>query len=206
MKIKIWEIALLIAIMCSILVGSVSARQAELSENLIRLHVVANSDSDEDQSLKLSARDEVLKKLSLLLGDCKDKSAAEKVIADNKSALAKAAEDAVKEKGKNYPVSVSLTVESFPTVKYDSFTLPTGNYTSLRIIIGEGAGHNWWCVVFPPLCLTAAEEKVSYNSLGISDETFKIISEKSDGYVVKFKLLELISKLEMMMPQADLAS
>lgn len=206
MKIKIWEIALFIAIIISVFVGSASARQSELSENLIRLHVVANSDSDEDQSLKLHVRDAVLKELNTQLSGCPDKKAAEKVISENREALIKTAEDALAERGKSSPVSLSLTRESFPTVKYDTFALPAGSYTSLRIIIGEGAGHNWWCVVFPPLCLRAAEENASFKNLGISDETMKIISENSEGYVVKFKLLELVSKLELaMLPEDSLS-
>jgi len=203
MKIKAWEIALAAAIVISVFVGSASARQSELSENLIRLHVVANSDSDKDQSLKLAVRDGVLKKLNTLLDGCTDKSAAEKIIGENKASLVAAAKEVIEEKGENSPVSASLAVEAFPTVKYDTFTLPAGNYTALRIIIGNGAGHNWWCVIFPPLCLTAAEGKESYKKLGISDETIRIISEESDGYVVKFKILELFSKLELMMSQSE---
>ncbi len=206
MKIKVWEIALFIAVIISVFVGSASARQSELSENLIRLHVVANSDSEEDQSLKLHVRDAVLEELNTRLSGCADKKAAEKVIDENREALIKTAEDALAERGKSSPVALSLTRESFPTVKYDTFALPAGSYTSLRIIIGEGAGHNWWCVVFPPLCLRAAEENASFKNLGISDETMKIISEDSEGYVVKFKLLELISKLELaMLPEDSLS-
>lgn len=199
MKIKTWEIALFIAIIISVFFGTYSAKQNELSQNLIRLHVVANSDSDEDQSLKLQVRDQVLKTLETKLIGCEDKKAAEKVIGENREALIESAKAALAEKGKSSRVALSLERESFPTVKYDTFTLPAGNYTSLRIIIGEGAGHNWWCVVFPPLCLKAAEENVSFKNRGISDETLKIISEDSGTFVVKFKLMELISKLELTM-------
>ncbi len=203
MKIKAWEIALLIAIIVSVLGGQVSARRSELSENLIRLHVVANSDSAEDQSLKLAVRDEVLLKLNALLAGCRDKSAAEKIIRENRELLTAAASDKIAERGKSYPVSASLERESFPTVRYGGFSLPAGSYTSLRITIGKGAGQNWWCVVFPPLCLTAAEEKSEFKKFGLSEETIKIITEDSDGYVVKFKLLELLSKLELAISQTE---
>ncbi len=205
MKIKAWEIALFIAIILSVLGGQVSARRAELSENLIRLHVVANSDSPEDQSIKLAVRDEVLRKLNALLDGCRDKSAAEKIIKENRELLVAAALEKVGELGKDYPVSASLGVESFPTVRYGSFSLPAGSYTSLRVIIGNGAGKNWWCVVFPPLCLTAAEKKTDFKKLGLSEETIKIITEDSEGYVVKFKLLELLSRLELAMSQSEAA-
>jgi len=197
MKIKIWEIALFAALIVSVLVGTVSARQTELSENLIRLHVVANSDSEEDQSLKLAVRDGVLKKLGGILKGCTDKAAAEVLISENMDALIDAAEDVISEKGESFTVSSSIAEEVFPTVEYDTFTLPAGKYTSLRVVIGAGEGKNWWCVVFPPLCLTAAEDTLSFEELGISDETFRIISGESDEYVVKFKVLEWLSQVKL---------
>ncbi len=197
MKIKKWEIALFIAIILSIFVGAASAERSELSENLIRLHVVANSDSDEDQNLKLAVRDAVLMKVSGLLDGCSDKALAEKIITGNTDILALCAEDVVRERGESYPVTAAIKQEVFPTVQYDTFALPAGKYTSLRVIIGEGGGHNWWCVVFPPLCLAAAEDIESLEDSGISAETLKVISEDSEEYVVKFKLLEMFSKLSL---------
>jgi len=197
MKIKIWEIALFAALLISMLVGSVSKPQAELSENLIRLHVVANSDSEEDQSLKLSVRDGVLKKLDSILEGCTDKTEAEALISKNMDTLIGEAEAVISEKGEHFTVSSGITREIFPTVKYDTFTLPAGEYTSLRVVIGAGEGKNWWCVVFPPLCLTAAEDELSYEEMGLSDETFRIISGESEGYVVKFKLLEWFSQVKL---------
>lgn len=197
MKIKKWEIALLAAMLIAIFAGSVSKRQTELTENLIRLHVVANSDSEEDQALKLSVRDGILEKLEEILKDCNDKAEAEVLISRNIDALSQAASEAISEKGEDFTVSAGITEEVFPTVEYDTFTLPAGKYTSLRVVIGEGGGKNWWCVVFPPLCLTAAEDTLSYEELGLSDETFGIISEQTQGYVVKFKLLEWVSQIKL---------
>lgn len=197
MKIKKWEIALLAAMLIAIFAGSVSKTQTELTENLIRLHVVANSDSEEDQALKLSVRDGILEKLEEVLEGCTDKAEAETVILRNIDALRQAASEAIFEKGEDFTVSASITEEIFPTVEYDTFTLPAGKYSSLRVVIGEGGGKNWWCVVFPPLCLTAAEDTLSYEELGLSDETFGIISEQSQGYVVKLKLLEWVSQIKL---------
>jgi len=197
MKIKKWEIALLAAILIAIFVGSVSSRQTELSENLIRLHVVANSDSEEDQALKLSVRDGILEELEEILKGCNDKAEAEALISRNIDALTQAASEAIFEKGEYFTVTASITEEVFPTVEYDTFTLPAGEYSSLRVVIGEGEGQNWWCVVFPPLCLSIAEDTLSYEEMGLSDETFSIISEESGGYVVKFKLLEWISQIKL---------
>ncbi|NLL46303.1 MAG: stage II sporulation protein R [Clostridiales bacterium] len=197
MKIRKWEIALLAAILIAIFVGSVSSRQTELSENLIRLHVVANSDSEEDQALKLSVRDGILEELEEILKGCNDKAEAEALISRNIDALTQAASEAIFEKGEYFTVTASITEEVFPTVEYDTFTLPAGEYSSLRVVIGEGEGQNWWCVVFPPLCLSIAEDTLSYEEMGLSDETFSIISEESGGYVVKFKLLEWISQIKL---------
>ena len=197
MKIKKWEIALLAAILIAIFVGSVSSRQTELSDNLIRLHVVANSDSEEDQALKLSVRDGILEELEEILKGCNDKAEAEALISRNIDALTQAASEAIFEKGEYFTVTASITEEVFPTVEYDTFTLPAGEYSSLRVVIGEGEGQNWWCVVFPPLCLSIAEDTLSYEEMGLSDETFSIISEESGGYVVKFKLLEWISQIKL---------
>lgn len=197
MKIKKWEIALLAAILIAIFVGSVSSRQTELSENLIRLHVVANSDSEEDQALKLSVRDGILEELEEILKGCNDKVEAEALISRNIDALTQAASEAIFEKSEYFTVTASITEEVFPTVEYDTFTLPAGEYSSLRVVIGEGSGQNWWCVVFPPLCLSIAEDTLSYEEMGLSDETFSIISEESGGYVVKFKLLEWISQIKL---------
>ena len=197
MKIKKWEIALLAAILIAIFVGSVSSRQTELSENLIRLHVVANSDSEEDQALKLSVRDGILEELEEILKGCNDKAEAEALISRNIDALTQAASEAIFEKGEYFTVTASITEEVFPMVEYDTFTLPAGEYSSLRVVIGEGSGQNWWCVVFPPLCLSIAEDTLSYEEMGLSDETFSIISEESGGYVVKFKLLEWISQIKL---------
>lgn len=197
MKIKKWEIALLAAILIAIFVGSVLSRQTELSENLIRLHVVANSDSEEDQALKLSVRDGILEELEEILKGCNDKVEAEALISRNIDALTQAASEAIFEKSEYFTVTASITEEVFPTVEYDTFTLPAGEYSSLRVVIGEGSGQNWWCVVFPPLCLSIAEDTLSYEEMGLSDETFSIISEESGGYVVKFKLLEWISQIKL---------
>ncbi|HHU06325.1 MAG TPA: stage II sporulation protein R [Clostridiales bacterium] len=197
MKIKKWEIALFAAILISVFVGSLSLRQTELSENLIRLHVVANSNSEEDQSLKLSVRDAVLEKLDEILEGCKDKEQAEALILSNIDTLTQAASEVISEKGGEFSVNTSLTREVFPRVSYENYTLPAGKYSSLRVVIGEGEGDNWWCVIFPPLCFTIAEDTISYEELGLSDETLRIISEDSEGYVVKLKLLEWISDIKL---------
>lgn len=180
------------AALVAALVVSAAALQREqqaLSEKLIRLHVVANSDSEEDQSVKLQVRDAVLnvtkeleaEELELALDD-----------------IQSAAERCLRELGRQESVTVSLGMEQFPTRVYDSFSLPAGTYRSLRVTIGDGAGKNWWCVVFPSLCFraTAGELEEAAVSAGFTAEEVKLITEEGNGYVLKFKLLELLEEIK----------
>lgn len=187
-KLKIWETALLTA-MCLTLCTSVwaQARQNSISASLIRLHVIAASDDDGEQAIKLRVRDAVLEYISPKLEKSSSVSESEHIINSEIYGIKQAAEAAAQGR----EVKVALGTESYPTREYEGFTLPAGKYTSLRIILGEGAGHNWWCVVFPPVCLEAAEEKISS---ALSPEDAKIVTE-ADGYVIKFKLVELWGSL-----------
>lgn len=167
--------------------------QAELAGDVLRLHVLANSDSEEDQTLKLAVRDRVLAEASPLLEGVEDRDQAEAILTGALQTLADAGAETVAEAGYDYPVTVSLEQTWFPTRTYEDFSLPAGTYTALRVVIGEGDGHNWWCVVFPPLCLGAVSESVETTAAmaGLSDDEISLITGEDGGYVVKFKLLEL---------------
>lgn len=128
----------------------------KLSNGLVRLHVVANSDTEEDQTLKLRVRDQVLTQAGELLAGCTEKAEAVQCLRDNADLLAARAQDYVRAEGYPYTVAVRMEQTYFPTRYYDSGALPAGVYTSLRVEIGEAAGHNWWCVLFPPLCFVNA--------------------------------------------------
>ncbi|MDR0906147.1 MAG: stage II sporulation protein R [Oscillospiraceae bacterium] len=197
MKFKNWELAFIIAILITLLCGSALSReQAELSDKLIRLHVVANSDSADDQALKLRVRDAVLASLAPKLGGVTGAAEAARIIEENFASVRAAALREITRSGYNYDVAVSLREEDFPTRDYDSFSLPAGRYNALRIVIGDGAGKNWWCVVFPPLCTEISvgdENAAAFNEL--SDDEVKLISEE-DGYVVRFKSMEMLAKLK----------
>lgn len=187
-KLKIWETALLAA-MCVTLCTAVwaQARQNSISKSLIRLHVIAVSDDDGEQAIKLKVRDAVLEYISPKLEESVSVLESERIINSEIYGIKQAAEAAAQGR----EVKVTLGTESYPTRKYEGFTLPAGKYTSLRVILGEGAGHNWWCVVFPPVCLDAAEEKISS---ALCPEDVKIVTE-ADGYVIKFRLVELWGSL-----------
>ena len=161
------------------------AQSQRMAEKIIRLHVVANSDSDADQSVKLCVRDAVLREAQRTLSGAAD---AKQAILTDLPALEAAANAELRRQGCGETARVSFRRELFPTRDYDTFSLPSGVYQSLRVTIGEGAGHNWWCVVFPPLCLTAAESDSAVESL--DGETRGIVTEE-DGYRCKFRIVEL---------------
>ncbi len=194
-KLKLWEISLITALCVTLLCGFVmDGSQRELSDKLIRLHVVANSDSGDDQALKLRVRDRVLEALEPVLEGAGSSGEAERRLRDNLELAGSAAEKELTDSGYDYGVTVSLRQEYFPTRDYDGFSLPAGEYTSLRVEIGEAAGHNWWCVVFPPLC-TEAAVKEDMEAMGLTEDESALITEEN-GYVIKFRLIEIFEKLK----------
>ncbi len=186
--------AALLAAAMTVSAAALQREQAVLSEKLIRLHVVANSDSEADQSVKLMVRDMVLQYLEPMLDDCED---AEAVLCEQLPQLQIIAEDVLKENGMDHPVAVSLGYEQFPTRVYETFSLPAGIYRSLRITIGAGEGHNWWCVVFPAICLPAAGEmEEAAVEAGLTEKEISLITEENGQYVIKFKILELLQEVQ----------
>ena len=184
-QLKIWETAALLALCVSLLLGTwAQGKQTEISDSLVRLHVVAVSDSEEEQALKLRVRDAVLQYLAPRLEDAPDRDAAKAILLDALDGIRTAAERAAE--GRR--VTVTLSKERYPLRRYEGFSLPAGEYESLRVVLGEGAGHNWWCVVFPPLCLTAAEGERLQSVMGRED--YGILTEE-EGYVLRFRILEL---------------
>ena len=169
--------------------------QEQLSEKVVRLHVLANSDSEEDQALKLTVRDAVLEEAERLLKRTENRGEAEGLLRGQLLELEQLANETVRNAGYEYPVTVKLEEVEFPTRTYEGFSLPAGEYLALRVLIGEAAGRNWWCVVFPPLCTVAAAEfpEIAENA-GFSDAEIALITEETAGYVVKFKLLEWIQQ------------
>ena len=185
-----WEIALLLALCFTLLAGTwAGAASSRVSEGLVRLHVIAASDDATEQAIKLDVRDAVLSYLEPKLASAADIAGAEALIEANLEGIAAAAESAAQGR----EVNVTLGEEYYPTREYGTFSLPAGRYQSLRVTLGEGAGHNWWCVVFPPLCLTAAESEAAFEEL--DGETRAIISSDGGGVQFKFRLLELWGEL-----------
>ena len=191
-KLKFFEIALLIGLAVFLTSGALALRtQDELADKVVRLHVLANSDSEEDQALKLRVRDAVLEQATAILEQSADRREAESRLRGQLLELERIAAKEIAAEGYDYPVTVNLENTDFPTKEYDGFTLPAGEYLALRVIIGEGQGRNWWCVVFPPLC-TAASADVPTSALaaGFSEEEVGLITEEDQCYVLKFKAVE----------------
>lgn len=170
-------------------------QQRQLAAKLVRLHVVANSDSPSDQAIKLRVRDAVLAAAEPMLGSADDPEAA---LATELPALEHAAAEMLRDLGRDEPVSVTLQNERFPTRDYETFSLPAGVYRTLRVTIGAGEGHNWWCVVFPTLCTAASfdEFESAAASGGFTDGELRLITGADEGYVLKFKTLEWLEKLK----------
>jgi stage II sporulation protein R len=191
-----WELALLLGLCAALLWGAWSAQQQEeLSRKMIRLHVIAHSDSTEDQALKLQVRDAVLDYATAVLQRSADMAAAQQELQRELPRIESIARAAVTAEGYDYGVTASLGQAEFPLKEYEGFSLPAGEYTALRLVIGEGAGQNWWCVVFPPLCTAAAcEFDETALAAGLSEEDIALITE-SEGYVLKFRTMELWQQL-----------
>ncbi len=190
---KIWEISLLFAICMTLCVGLwAGAQQRQLAGELVRLHVIAQSDSEDDQHLKLKVRDAVLASLGPSLEKADNLEDAKRIINEQLQTLCDIADYTAVSEGKNYTASASLCNENYPTREYDGFALPAGDYLSLKIILGEGRGRNWWCVVFPPLCMTAASDEDAMEVL--SEDSRELISKQDDEYRLKFHIVEIFER------------
>lgn len=165
-----------------------------IRNDVLRLHVLANSDTVEDQDLKLKVRDAVLEEGKDIFGGEINVENAEKKIATEKSRLVDAAENVVKQNGFDYDVDVFVTDEYFDTRSYGDITLPAGNYTAVKVTIGESAGHNWWCVMFPPMCLPAAEDKTDID-MYLSEDEVKVVKCNPE-YDVRFKIVEWYEQIK----------
>lgn len=186
----------LTGVLCIFAVGLcfwLDLEQSELADKMLRLHVLANSDSQEDQALKLKVRDELLVEVQPWLEQQADVSGVKEELQSRIPELTKMAEAVIEREGYSYPVHVELEETWFPTRTYEGFALPAGKYEALRIIIGEGQGKNWWCVVFPPLCLASSTETVTQeaSAAGLDDQQVFLILEDSDQYVIKFRAIEI---------------
>jgi len=190
---------ILLALIVCMAIYSVNVSKG-LEENIIRLHIVANSNSSEDQALKLAVRDAVIEYMQAKLSNSKSIDESKQIINMNISNIKELVDEKIKAHGKNYPVKVELGRFPFPTKSYGEFVLPAGNYQALRVSIGNAEGSNWWCVLFPPLCFVDVTHSTVPDSVKdelkeiLTEEEYSIItsSENDDDIPVKvkFKIVE----------------
>ena len=179
-------------------ISYVSAVSNNIANGVFRLHVIANSDTEEDQNLKLKVRDEVISYLQPKLKDSKSIQESEKIILNEEDKLMDICKETIKENGYDYDVSINLGYSKFPTKQYSSVVLPAGEYKALKIVIGKGQGRNWWCVMFPPLCfIDVTKGQVAYDETEkkmkdvLSEEEFKSVNKKENNVNFEFKVIDL---------------
>jgi stage II sporulation protein R len=197
-------IGLLLLLVSAFQLGIIANEKQILAENLIRLHVVADSDSAEDQNVKLQVRDAITEKLGSVMEQMPDMQSAKEYIQAQLPVLEGIANEVLRSAGSACKAVVTFAKETFPTREYDTFALPAGVYESLRVTIGSGEGKNWWCVVFPRLCVSATSVGFEDTavSAGFSDELAGSLTGKPQ-YKVRFFLLDCFGWLENWIYEKD---
>ena len=196
-------IILLISSVCVVNADNLNL-QKSIEKKVIRFHVIANSDSSQDQAVKLKVRDKVLEYISPKLKKSKSKEESQRILKENDKKIIKIAEDVLRKNGYSYKVSTTLGKENFPVKVYGNITLPQGEYDAYRIIIGSGEGKNWWCVMFPPLCFVdITKGSVSYKETEkqmkqvLSEKEYSMVDNTSqrDEVRMKFKIVEIVKSI-----------
>lgn len=165
----------------------------EISNEVFRLHILANSDAESDQELKLKVRDKVLEYTESLFENSHSKEETENAVSDNLQEICNVALKEVRYNGYDYGVTAEITNMYFTTRYYDSYTLPSGMYDALRITIGSGEGHNWWCVMYPSVCISSEENQDKAAKEALNENQYDIV--KNEQYEYKFKIVEIFEKI-----------
>ncbi len=195
-KIMLSVIAIAISLYMAFSCTYFTASAESVKEDVVRLHILANSDSEIDQEIKLKVRDTLLKTNASVLSDSVTTENAKEHFESSREILLKTAKDTLKENGFDYDVKITLQEEYFNTRDYGNLTFPAGQYTALKVILGKGEGKNWWCVMFPPLCVPAADGlETNENTADYLTQSGEKIVNGGEKYVVKFKLLEIYEEL-----------
>ncbi len=192
-KIKIsLSVGIIVAVVFSIC--SFAKTSEEIRSDVLRLHVIANSDTSVDQNLKLRLRDFILQEGKEIFDGSVNVENAVKKIKPRLPELESSAKDFVKQSGFDYDVKITLSNEYFTTRTYENVTLPAGKYLALRVVIGSGEGHNWWCVMFPPMCVPAADKKDEIENV-FSEKEIKLVESKPK-YEPRFKVVEIYEQIK----------
>jgi len=198
---KIFLVSLIIAFIlyCAFAVSYFASVSGEIRESVVRLHILADSNSKIDQEVKLKVRDALLEKNTELLSSKVTPENAEEYFENSKEELEKCANEVLKENGFDYKAKITLGKEYYTTRVYEDLTFPAGTYTSVKVVLGSGEGENWWCVMFPPLCVPAATGDITTDDAVNLEEYLdkdgkKLVSSKGK-FKVGFKVVELYEKL-----------
>ena len=202
-KQKLFALFLILTLFFSLSITYAKSVSRDISNSVLRLHIIASSNSNTDQSLKLAVRDRILNEAGYLFKDIKSADEAATVASENLSKIIKIAEDEINRQGFHYSAQAEVGEFAFPTKSYGDITLPSGKYTALRIKIGNAKGENWWCVMYPPLCLTDGimsytDEAKSQLKSDLSDEEYSLITKESSGPIpveIRFKVVEIFQNI-----------
>lgn len=163
----------------------------DISTKVLRMHVLANSNSIEDQKLKIAVKNSILKATQELFKNCNSLDESINIAKSNTALIKSSAEEVIKKYNKSYDVKVYVDNEFFDVREYKDFTLPSGNYNTVKVVIGEGKGKNWWCVMYPAVCISACSDDFDK---ALTKEEKKLITSKK--YIPKFKMLEIVNKIK----------
>ncbi|MCC8069307.1 MAG: stage II sporulation protein R [Ruminococcus sp.] len=198
MKVKLIEISMAIGIVLTVMVSCLvefKSTYDSLQENVLRMHILANSDSQEDQELKLKVRDALLESSEEIFGDCSNIDDAEAQVSQKLDLIQQIAQDVVIENGYDYTVQAELTNMQFDDRTYDSIIMPSGYYDAIRVTIGSAEGHNWWCVMYPAMCVSAVSGDTQDVVEDYFDDDTVDILENHERYELKFKCVEWLEDI-----------
>ena len=200
---RFFALVLTLILIFTLLISYARATGSDISNSVLRLHILANSNTDTDQQLKLAVRNRVLGETQDLFKSARSAKESARIAEENSALIQSIAEDEIKVQGFNYPVTVSVEKAAFPTRVYGEFALPSGKYTAVRIKIGEANGKNWWCVMYPPLCfadgvITASDEAKSALAKNLSNDSYNLVTGTAGGAIpveIRFKIVEIFQNL-----------
>ena len=202
-KTRFFALVLSLTLLFSFLLSYAKSIGSDISNSVVRLHIVANSNSGEDQQLKIKVRDRIISETSQIFQNTESTSEALSLARHNSDLIRKIAIDEIKQNGFDYDVSVSVEKSAFPTKVYDNITLPSGKYDAVKVKIGDAMGENWWCVMYPPLCFTSDVLSVSDESRkklqnSLSPSSYSLITQSSDSAIpveIRFRIVEMFQNI-----------
>ena len=200
---RFFALVMSLILIFTLLISYARAIGSDISNSVLRLHILANSNTNKDQQLKIAVRNRVLDETRDIFKNARSAKESARIAEKNSAFIQSIAEDEIQKHGFSYPVTVSVEKAAFPTKTYGGITLPSGKYTAVRIKIGEAAGENWWCVMYPSLCfadgvMSASDEAKETLEKSLSEDSYNIVTGKDDGAIpveIRFKIVEIFQNL-----------